>query len=144
MNIKNFLSGFGGAIVLNILHESFKHSAIDSPRIDKVGEEAVQKTLGFFGKQISNPQTLYNTTLAGDLLSNAAYYSMIAKDPTNAWSKALSLGLTAGIGAVMIPEKVGLNDKPVAKNTQRQVLTVGFYVAGALATAAIVKLLAKK
>lgn len=144
MNIKNYLAGFGGAVVLNVLHETFKRSSVDSPRIDKVGEEAVQKTLGFFNTQISDPQTLYNTTLAGDLISNAAYYSMIAKDPENAWSKAISLGLTAGIGAVMLPEKMGLNDKPVAKNTQRKVLTVGFYLAGALATAALVKYMAKK
>ncbi len=143
MSPKNFLAGLGGAIVLNLLHESFKKSKVDSPRIDLVGEEALQKVVGFFGSQISDKQTLYNATLAGDLISNAAYYSMIGNSPNQLWGKAVSLGLVAGVGAVAVPEQIGLDDKPVAKNTQVKVMTVGFYVAGALATAAILKMLSK-
>jgi hypothetical protein len=143
MNAKNFLAGLGGAIVLNILHESFKKSKVDSPRIDLVGEEALQKVVGYFGNKISDKQTLYNATLAGDLISNAAYYSMIGNSPDQLWGKAVSMGLVAGIGAVTLPEQIGLDDKPVAKNTQVKALTVGFYLAGALATAAILKALSK-
>lgn len=143
MNAKNFLAGLGGAIVLNILHESFKKSRVDSPRIDLVGEEALQKVAGYFGNKISDKQTLYNATLAGDLISNAAYYSMIGNSPDQLWGKAVSMGLVAGIGAVTLPEQIGLDDKPVTKNTQVKALTVGFYLAGALATAAILKALSK-
>lgn len=143
MSPKNFLAGLGGAIVLNLLHESLKKSKIDSPRIDLVGEEAVQKIAGLFGNKIKDEQTLYNTTLAGDIISNAAYYSMIGNSPNQLFGKAISLGLVAGIGAVTVPEQIGLDDKPVAKNTQVKAMTVGYYVAGALVTAGILKLLSK-
>lgn len=144
MNAKNFLAGLGGAIVLNLLHESLKKKAIDSPRIDLVGEEALQKTLGFFGTKIENKDTLYKATLAGDVISNATYYSMIGNSTENVWGKAISLGLVAGIGAVVIPKEIGLDEKPVAKNNQVKALTVGYYLVGALATAAILTVLKSK
>lgn len=143
MSPKNFLAGLGGAIVLNLLHESFKKSKVDSPRVDLVGEEALQKVFGFFGNRINDKQTLYNATLAGDLISNAAYYSMIGNSPNQLFGKAISLGLVAGIGAVAVPEQIGLDAEPVAKNTQVKAMTVGYYVIGALATAAILKMLSK-
>jgi len=144
MNAKNFLAGLGGAIVLNLLHESLKKKAIDTPRIDLVGEEALQKTLGFFGTKIENKDTLYKATLAGDLISNATYYSMIGNSTENVWGKAISLGLVAGIGAVVVPKEIGLDEKPVAKNNQVKALTVGYYLVGALATAAILTVLKSK
>jgi len=144
MNAKNFLAGLGGAIVLNLLHESLKKKKMDTPRIDLVGEEALQKTLGFFGTKIENKDTLYKATLAGDLISNATYYSMIGNSTENVWGKAVSLGLVAGIGAVMVPKEIGLDEEPVAKNNQVKAMTVGYYLVGALATAAILTALKSK
>ena len=142
MNAKNLLAGLGGSIALNVLHESLKKTNADTPRIDLVGEEALQKAAGLFGKKIENPDMLYNATLAGDIVSNAAYYSMIGNGNGNFWKKAVSVGLVAGIGAVTLPSKMGLDDRPVARNTQVKALTVGYYLAGALVTAGILKLLA--
>lgn len=144
MNAKNFLAGLGGAIVLNLLHESLKKKKMDTPRIDLVGEEALQKTLGYFGSKIENKDTLYKATLAGDLISNATYYSMIGNSPDNIWGKAISLGLVAGIGAVVVPKEIGLDETPVAKNNQVKAMTVGYYLVGALATAAILTALKSK
>lgn len=144
MNAKNFLAGLGGAIVLNLLHESLKKKKMDTPRIDLVGEEALQKTLGYFGTKIENKDTLYKATLASDLISNATYYSMIGNSIENVWGKAVSLGLVAGIGAVMVPKEIGLDEEPVAKNNQVKAMTVGYYLAGALATAVILTALKSK
>lgn len=144
MNAKNFLAGLGGAIVLNLLHESLKKKKMDTPRIDLVGEEALQKTLGYFGTKIENKDTLYKATLASDLISNATYYSMIGNSTENVWGKAVSLGLVAGIGAVMVPKEIGLDEEPVAKNNQVKAMTVGYYLVGALATAAILTALKSK
>ena len=141
MNSKNLLAGLGGAIVLTLLHESLKNKNSNMPRIDLVGEEAIQKTLGYFGNKIDSKDTLYKAALAGDLISNASYYSMIGNSPNDIWKKAVSLGLIAGIGAVAVPKHIGLDEEPVARNTQVKVLTVGYYLAGALATAAILTML---
>ena len=42
---KNLLAGLTGAIALNILHETVRKTSANAPRIDLLGEEALQKTL---------------------------------------------------------------------------------------------------
>jgi hypothetical protein len=143
--IKNLLAGLGGAVALNVLHEGLKNKNFEMPRIDLLGEEALQKTLNYFGTGISDPDKLYKATLASDVVSNAIYYSMIGAGGTqNVWTKAVTLGLTAGFGAVNLPEPMGLNPAPVAATDTRKALTVAYYVAGALLTAGILKALDKK
>lgn len=133
-----------GAAALNILHETLRKKYENVPRVDLVGKEAVQKTLTHFGKPITNDHHLYKVTLAGDLLSNAAYYALIGSGKgTAVWSKSLVIGLAAGIGAVALPEPMGLNPKPVTKSTKVKILTVGYYLFGALVTGAVLKLLQK-
>ena len=137
---KNLLAGLGGAIALNLLHEALKKSGPSMPRIDLLGEEALQKTLQHAGTEISDEDTLYLATLGGDLVSNAIYYSLIGKgNPEYIWSKAIALGLAAGIGAVALPEYIGLNPEPVARNQKVKALTVLYYLTGALVTGGILK-----
>lgn len=138
--ITNLLAGLGGAVALNLLHESLKHKDKDMPRVDLVGEEALQKGLEYFGTEIKDENTLYKATLASDIISNAMYYSMIGKGgAANVFPRALAIGLAAGVGAVTLPEPMGLDDEPVTKTNKTKALTVGYYIAGALVTAAIIK-----
>ena len=138
--IKNFLAGLGGATALNILHESLKHYGSDMPRIDLLGEEALQKSLQHAGTEIKDKDALYAATLGGDIVSNATYYSLIGSgNPKYLWTKAIALGLTAGIAAVALPKYIGLDPKPVARNSKVKIKTVGYYLAGALVTACILK-----
>lgn len=143
--IKNLVAGLGGAVALNLLHESLKRKDKDMPRVDLLGEEALQKGLEYFGTEIKDDSTLYKATLAGDIVSNAMYYSMIGKGgATNVFPRALAVGLAAGVGAVTLPEPMGLDDKPVTRSNKTKALTVGYYIAGALVTAAIIKALDSK
>ena len=138
------IAGLGGAVFLNIAHESLKHTHENMPRIDLVGIEALQKSLHYIGQSIDDPKKLYYATLAGDLVSNGSYYSLIFCNEKNIWTRAIALGLVAGVGAVALPSKLGLDDEPVAKNNTVKALTVGYYVFGALAAAAIYKVLKSK
>lgn len=140
---KNLLAGLGGAIALNILHESLKHTNENMPRVDLLGEEALQKTLRYMGTEIEDDSNLYKATLAGDLLSNSLYYSLIGTGSKNTFTKAVALGLAAGVGAVSLPGPMGLDPAPVARNTQVKALTIGYYLTGALVTAALLKALRK-
>ncbi|RZM18759.1 MAG: hypothetical protein EOO88_39875 [Pedobacter sp.] len=138
--LKNLLAGLAGAIALNVLHEGLRKKSNEVPRVDLLGEEALQKTLGYFGTQIEDEQTLYTATLAGDIVSNALYYSLIAAgDKKYLWPKAVFFGLSAGIGAIKLPKPMGLNPEPVAETSKKQVLTVGYYLFGAIVTALVVK-----
>jgi hypothetical protein len=143
--VTNLLAGLGGAIALNIIHESLKKKSKDTPRVDLLGEEALQKTVEYFGGEINDEKTLYKATLAGDILSNAIYYSMVGNgDPKHLWVRAVSYGVAAGVGAITLPEPLGLDPEPVAKTKTSQALTVGYYVAGALVTAGILRAVAKR
>ena len=142
---KNLLAGLTGAIALNILHETVRKTSANAPRIDLLGEEALQKTLNHAGMNISDKKDLYEATLTGDILSNAFYFSMIGagKEKSSLLSKAAIAGFTAGIGALTLPKPLGLNPKPVTRNTQVKAMTVGYYVFGAMVTGLVLKLLYK-
>lgn len=138
--LKNLLAGLAGAVALNVLHESLRNKSDEVPRVDLLGEEALQKTLAYFGTGIKNENTLYGATLAGDIVSNTLYYSVIGSGNAKyLWPKAIFLGLSAGIGAIKLPKPMGLNPEPVAETSKKQVLTVGYYLFGAIVTALVVK-----
>lgn len=139
------IAGFAGAIALNLLHESLRKEKSDVPRIDLLGEEALQKTLRHFGTSIDQKKDLYKATLAGDVISNTFYYSLIgAGSRKYLWPKAIFFGLSAGIAALKLPEPMGLNAEPVTKSDQIKVLTVGYYVFGAIITALALEFISKK
>jgi hypothetical protein len=135
--ISNLVAGLAGAAALNILHESLKNKR-DTPRIDFLGEQALQKTVRYFGGTITDTDDLYKATLAGDLISNTIYYSWIASGKrSHIWPKAIAMGLAAGIGAITLPKPMGLDPKPVAKTDEIKAMTVGYYLFGALVAALV-------
>jgi len=142
--LKNLIAGLAGAVALNILHETLKKKSDNVPRVDLLGEDALQRTLNYFGGNIDHKETLYNATLAGDIVGNTLYYSIIgAGNAKYLWPKVIFVGLSAGIGAVKLPKPMGLDETPVAKNDQVKVLTVGYYLFGAIVTGLAVKMLSK-
>lgn len=66
--------------------------------------------------------------MAGDIVSNAIYYG------TTATNYNFTSGIAAGIGAIVLPQKMGLNDQPVAENNKKKLMTVGYYIFGAMVT----------
>lgn len=142
--LKNLIAGLAGAIALNILHEGLKKKDSDMPRVDLLGEEALQKTIKYFGGKIDHDNTLYEATLAGDIIGNTLYYSLIGTGNAKyLWPEVAIMGLSAGIGAITLPKGMGLNPKPVAKNDKVKILTVGYYLSGALVTGLVLNLLKK-
>ena len=144
MESKNIIGGLAGAIVLTLLNESLKNVNSDMPRIDLVGKEVVQKTAEYFGLDIENSESLLSTALVSDIISNTAYYSLINGEKEELWLKAASAGLLAGLGAVNLPDKMGLNDEPVSKSLTTKALVIGYYLAGAFTTAAVIRLMEKR
>ena len=125
---KKILAGLGGAIALNILHETIRKNFSNVPHINEVGEEALLKITDNTPINITGENNLYAATLVGDVISNGIYYA------TTATKNDLTSGLLVGVGAIALPKKLGLNDEPVAENTQKKLMTVGYYIFGALVT----------
>ena len=132
---KKIIAGLAGALTLNILHETIRSRFAGAPRINKLGEEALKKTLQPFNVTLDSPQSAYWATLSSDIVSNTLYYGVTAT------TSPVVSGALAGIGAVKLPQHLGLNDEPVAATPQKKLLTVAYYLVGALVTRAVYKVL---
>lgn len=137
--------GLAGAATITLLHESIKKVVPEAPRMDRLGMQAISKGLKKTGNNVPNENALYAITMAGDLISNALYYSAAGiGSEKNIWVRSSILGLAAGLGAVLLPKPLGLNNRYSDRTVATQVMTVGLYVTGALVTTAVIKLLNKK
>ena len=141
--IRNIAAGLMGSVALNILHETIRKNVNNVPEINLLGAEAVNKTLSQYGRPIQDSDDLHKVTLELDLIANAAYYSAIGGSGKYIWPKAIAMGLSAGIGALKLPKPLGLDPTPVTETTQKQVMTVGYYLFGALVTALALKTILK-
>ncbi|WP_312079087.1 hypothetical protein [Chryseobacterium sp.] len=126
--IKKLIAGLGGAIALNLLHEIVRKSCKDVPHVSEVGEEALEKMTEGTVLEIKNPDQLYAATLAGDVISNTIYYA------TTATTHNFASGIIAGVSAIALPQKLGLDPDPVASTNKKKIMTVGYYLFGAIVT----------
>ena len=92
-------AGTCGAVALTAVHEFARRASIDAPRMDVLGERAVAKILESRGEEGLSAPTLHRWALAGDLIGNSIYYSMVAcgRKP-DVWRRGVALGLAAGAG----------------------------------------------
>ncbi|PWS26889.1 hypothetical protein DHW03_12750 [Pedobacter yonginense] len=142
--LKALLADFAGAAALNILHETVRRFDKDAPKVHRIGEEALSKSLHKMNLSAPTGDHLYLATLASDLVSNSLYFSAIGygKDK-NVYLKGALAGLTAGFGAISLPSKLGLDDAPVTRTDKTKILTVSWYLIGGLVTAAVLNRLNK-
>jgi hypothetical protein len=133
-------SGLAGALVLNALHETVRHlRPADAPRMDVLGKRGLRKLLYKADAPQPDDQTAYALTMAGDVLSNSLYYSLVGAG-RGVWLRGAALGLAAGIGGLMLPGPMGLGEAPSNRTPQTQAMTVAWYLIGGLAAAAASRL----
>ena len=126
------ISGAAGAVALTAVHQAARAVTDSAPRMDVVGMRALARGASAAGKE--PPKThagLYGATLAGDLVANSIYYSL-----ATTYTRGTVLGLLAGIGALVLPERMGLGVPPKSELLSNQVMTVAWYLVGGLAAAA--------
>ena len=145
MNVRSTLGGLAGACTLTLLNESIKKIDKDAPRMDLLGMNAVARLMKGNNILTQTADRLFPVALAGDLVSNSLYYSMAdAGNKKNTLIRGSLLGLGAGLGAVVLPKTLGLNDEATTRTLKTKVLTVTWYVLGGLVAAAAINLLNRK
>ncbi len=133
MNTSAIYSGFAGAVTLTALHQVLKNNNPDAPRIDLLGIDALAKICNVPFKEWRNNDNIYNLVLAGDLIGNSVYYSLVAAGKKkHALRNGALLGLAAGMGAVVLPGTMGLKEEFSNRTTKTKILTMGIYLAGGI------------
>jgi hypothetical protein len=125
------LSGVAGAVAVTTVHQVARRLTANAPRMDVLGVRALTRGAHMADIPVPGPETMQKAALAGDLVCNSAYYSL-----ATTWKRGLALGLAAGIGALVLPQRMGLGDPPKSDRLSNKVMTVTWYLAGGLAAAA--------
>lgn len=105
--------------------------------MDVLGMRAIERVMRGAKLKPPKPDTLHTVTLAGDIVSNALYYSLVGLGSRQGtWLRGLFLGLAAGIGALVLPGPLGLGTAPSNQTNATRAMTVAWYTAGAFVAAA--------
>jgi hypothetical protein len=131
------VSGLAGAVALTLIHETARRVLPDAPRMDTLGRRALARGFEALGREPPRRDALQGLALAGDLASNTLYYALVGVGgAAGAAVRGAVLGAAAGVGAVVLPPRMGLGRRPSQLTNRTRVLTVAWYLAGGLAAAA--------
>jgi hypothetical protein len=137
--------GLAGASILTLIHETTRRISPKAPRMDLLGMNALAKVLNHNKVKVPGNKSLFLWTLASDVLGNALYYSLTgAGKERGVWWRGSLLGFVAGLGAVLLPKPLGLNESYSNRTLATKLMTVGLYLAGGLVASAIGSLLEHK
>lgn len=130
-------AGIAGALAVTLINEGMRRVSLKAPRLNILGERVVKRACRMIGVSPPRGRNLYGAALAGDLLANSAYYTLVgAGHPRHPWMRGLLLGSAAGLGMVAAPPKLGLGRLPRGITRDTKAMTVAWYLAGGLAAAA--------
>lgn len=139
--LSSLTAGLAGAVVLTALHESVRRlRPADAPRMDVLGMRGLRKLLGKVDASQPEEDTLFNLTMAGDILSNGLYFSLVGSG-RHAVRRGAFLGIAAGLGGVLLPGPLGLGEAPTNRTSQTQAMTVTWYTVGGLVAGAVAQAL---
>jgi hypothetical protein len=140
MKVSSTLGGLAGAAALTLMNEGVKKINSNAPRLDLLGQNAVAKFMK--GNDMLSKTAQQFFPMAGDLISNSLFYGMArGSSPANTMLRGALLGLGAGVGAVALPEVMGLDPKPTNKTNETKLMTIAWYVVGGLVAAAVINAL---
>jgi hypothetical protein len=133
--------GLGGTLTVASIHEALKRVTPNAPRMDILDMELIRKGLKGINKEVPGEKELERWAVGAELLCDTAYYGLVAMGGKKGlWFRGALLGLVAGVTAVILPKPLGLPQEPSNKTSATQLMTVGLYLMGGLAAAAITQL----
>jgi hypothetical protein len=131
-------SGVAGAAALTLCHETGRRLFPDAPRMDILGMRAISRGVAMLtDRALPSFDRLHAVALAGDLAANSLYYSAVpASTRSKTWRRGVILGTLAGVGALILPERMGLGAPLHIESGRNKILTVAWYLIGGVAAAA--------
>ena len=139
-----FVAGTAGAATLTLAHEALRQLVKSPPRMDLLGMSSLARILRALGVSPPRGAKLRGYTLLADVVANAIYFAPIAASRRFTIGKGAALGGVAGLGAVVLTPMLGLPKRHRGTDARGQLLTIGLYVAGGIAAAAMARLLHRR
>src|SRR5215217_770891 len=123
------LAGLAGSVTLTAIHETLRKTTPGAPRMDLLGMQSLSKLLKVVGLNVPGRPALFGWTLLGDVGGNALYYSLAARGShKSVWVKGITLGLIAGVAAVVLPGYLHLDKKASARSSYTAMATIAIYL----------------
>lgn len=139
MRIQSSLTaGLFGAVFLNVVHEGMRQVVPAAPRVDLIGRQLVAQAFRAQGEKPPQGASQYALAMAGDLLSNTLYYSLVGTRRSAPW-RGLLLGAVGGWGAVKAPDYLDLPREAVQRHPATKLMTVAWYTLGGLAAGVVAR-----
>jgi hypothetical protein len=133
--------GLAGTLTVASLHEALRRVTPDAPRMDILDMELIRKGLKSMNKDVPEEAKLQRWAVGGELFADTAYYGLAGMGgKKSVWLRGAVLGLIAGVTAVVLPKPFGLPEEPSNKTLGTQLMTIGLYLMGGLAAAAVAQL----
>jgi hypothetical protein len=131
------MAGLVGAATVTALNELGRRTIAGAPRAELLGVRAVGPLARAAGARPSRRQA-FLLALAGEVLSNGAYYALpaLTRRPL---ATGIALGALAGLGAVALPPRLGLGRWPTRRTARTRALTVAWYLAAGVAAGLVAR-----
>jgi hypothetical protein len=137
-------TGAAGALAVTSVHETARRLSRKAPRMDAYGRRGLAKIYGWFGKVPPFGKRLHRQALGGELLSNSLYYGLLALLPgRRPVVRGTVLGALAGLGGLVLPQRMRLGRWPSQAFTERKIMTVAWYAFGGLVAGLACRALAR-
>jgi predicted cobalt transporter CbtA len=109
--------------------------------MDVLDMELIRKGLKSMKREAPEGDSLQRLAVGGELVCDTAYYGLVGMGgKKGAWFRGALLGLLAGVTAVVLPKPLGLPEESSNKTAATQLMTIGLYVMGGLAAAAVTEM----
>jgi prepilin signal peptidase PulO-like enzyme (type II secretory pathway) len=137
------LGGFAGAAALTVLHETARRLTARAPRMDILGRRALARGLESIGVEPPPRDQLQAMALVGDVATNGLMYTLVGVgSPESAHLRGALIGAAAGLGAVVLPPRLGLGHGPEGLSAETKAMTFAWYLFGGIVAAEVYRRLA--
>jgi hypothetical protein len=131
-------AGAAGVAVVTGLNEVGGRVWDRAPRIERLGQRAVGAVARRAGLSLDDRERFW-AALAGAILTDGAYFALAGLPSRRNRGTGLLLGALAGAGALLLPGRLGLGERPTRRTPETAWATLGWYLAAGLAAGMVAR-----
>ncbi len=127
-----------GTSALTIMHDFVNLIDSSAPRMDEIGKQAIARLASKVDLNVPDNDQQQVITKASDWITNSLV-GLVNGSEDNVYLRGAALGLTAGVGAVLLPAGMGAQAYGAAHSNKKKLFTIGLYVVGGIIAALVSK-----